>query len=346
MVGGSGASCSNTLRVDLARERADALRRGRERARRRAARSSRGVAGDEHARARRAEAQRVLERVEAFEHREPRVAPGAPEARDERPVLHAAIIAAEPRGRLELGAAMKLEGIHHITAITGDAPRQRRVLHGRARPADGQAHRQPGRPDRLPPLLRRRGRLAGDGPDVLRVPGGRARASRARAWCTASSGAWPRRESLGVLARAPDGGRRGGRRSDGGACCSPIPRGSNTSSSLGRARDEPLRADSPEIPAEHALLGFEGVRAYSRDPCRSERPARARRSASARRRASSWEVRGESRGELLRLRPGPAGDQPPPGRRQRPPRRVRGADGRPRDLAAARGRRRARVRRR
>jgi glyoxalase family protein len=37
------------------------------------------------------------------------------------------------------------------------------------------------------------------------------------------------------------------------------------------ARDEPLCARSPEIPAEHALLGFEGVRAYSTDPVRSER---------------------------------------------------------------------------
>ena len=74
---------------------------------------------------------------------------------------------------------MKLEGIHHITAITGDAPAQRRLLRARARPADGQEDRQPGRPDRLPPVLRRRERLGRRGPDVLRVPG-RARAAGGR----------------------------------------------------------------------------------------------------------------------------------------------------------------------
>lgn len=35
--------------------------------------------------------------------------------------------------------------------------------------------------------------------------------------------------------------------------------------------DPPLRAVHPEIPAEHALLGFEGVRAYSHAPEHSER---------------------------------------------------------------------------
>ena len=65
----------------------------------------------EHLEHDRAEAQRVLERVEAFEHGERGVASRAPEARDQRSVLHSAIMA----------APMKLEGIHHISAITGDA---------------------------------------------------------------------------------------------------------------------------------------------------------------------------------------------------------------------------------
>ena len=66
---------------------------------------------------------------------------------------------------------MRLEGIHHITAITGDAPRNVDFYAGVLGPAAGQEDRQPGRPDRLPPLLRRRARLAGLRPDVLRVPG-------------------------------------------------------------------------------------------------------------------------------------------------------------------------------
>src|SRR5690242_17591580 len=35
--------------------------------------------------------------------------------------------------------------------------------------------------------------------------------------------------------------------------------------------DPPLTADAPSIPAEHALRGFEGVRAYAKDPAASER---------------------------------------------------------------------------
>ena len=35
------------------------------------------------------------------------------------------------------------------------------------------------------------------------------------------------------------------------------------------APDEPLTADAPDIPAEHRLQGFEGVRAYSSDPANS-----------------------------------------------------------------------------
>ena len=52
---------------------------------------------------------------------------------------------------------------------------QRRLLRARDGPADGQEDRQPGPAHDLPPLLRRRGRLAGPRPDVLRVPGRRAR---------------------------------------------------------------------------------------------------------------------------------------------------------------------------
>jgi hypothetical protein len=41
----------------------------------------------------RPEAKRVLQRVKAFEHRQRAIAPRAPEARDERPVLHGPMIA-------------------------------------------------------------------------------------------------------------------------------------------------------------------------------------------------------------------------------------------------------------
>jgi glyoxalase family protein len=75
--------------------------------------------------------------------------------------------------------------------------------------------------------------------------------------------------------------------------------------------DEPLRAASPEIPAEHALLGFDGVRAYSSDPTRSE-ALLADTLGFTREAGESWSVRGSGRGSNY------AYDRAPPelGRRQ------------------------------
>ena len=71
---------------------------------------------------------------------------------------------------------MKLEGIHHVTAITADAPRNvdfyARVLGLRL----VKKTRQPGRPDRLPPVLRRRARLAGSDITFFEYPGAAAAA--------------------------------------------------------------------------------------------------------------------------------------------------------------------------
>ena len=66
---------------------------------------------------------------------------------------------------------MRLEGIHHITCITADARRNVDFYARADGPADGQEDRQPGRADRLPPLLRGRAGQPRLGPDLLRVPG-------------------------------------------------------------------------------------------------------------------------------------------------------------------------------
>jgi glyoxalase family protein len=68
--------------------------------------------------------------------------------------------------------------------------------------------------------------------------------------------------------------------------------------------DEPLRAESPEIPAEHALLGFDGVRAYSSDPPRSQRLL-SEVLGFTRRAGESWEVRGAERGSTYAYDPAP-----------------------------------------
>jgi glyoxalase family protein len=70
------------------------------------------------------------------------------------------------------------------------------------------------------------------------------------------------------------------------------------------APDEPLTAPSPEIPAEHALQGFDGVRAYSSDPPRSQRLL-SETLGFTRREGESWEVRGEHRGSIYSYDPAP-----------------------------------------
>ena len=58
--------------------------------------------------------------------------------------------------------------------------------------------------------------------------------------------------------------------------------------------DEPLIAEHPEVPAEHALQGFHGVRAYSSSPDRSRYLLEQGMGFVPN--ADGWETRGESRG--------------------------------------------------
>jgi glyoxalase family protein len=68
--------------------------------------------------------------------------------------------------------------------------------------------------------------------------------------------------------------------------------------------DPRLSGASPEIPAEHALLGFDGVRAYSSEPPRSERLL-GETLGFTRRGGETWEVRGEQRGSTYAYDPAP-----------------------------------------
>jgi glyoxalase family protein len=69
--------------------------------------------------------------------------------------------------------------------------------------------------------------------------------------------------------------------------------------------DEPLSAEHPEVPAEHALQGFDGVRAFSTDPDRSrallEKVMSARPIGDA-----AWELRGQRRGSTIEYERAPA----------------------------------------
>jgi glyoxalase family protein len=68
--------------------------------------------------------------------------------------------------------------------------------------------------------------------------------------------------------------------------------------------DGPLVGRAPDIPVEHALQGFDGVRAYSPDPERSRRLLEGAMGFEAR--DDGWEVRGEHRGSLYAYDPPPA----------------------------------------
>jgi glyoxalase family protein len=70
-------------------------------------------------------------------------------------------------------------------------------------------------------------------------------------------------------------------------------------------QDARLSAASPEIPAEHALLGFDGVRAYSAEPPRSERLLGETLGFDRRDGGEAWEVRGEHRGSSYAYDPAP-----------------------------------------
>ncbi|MDX6484924.1 MAG: glyoxalase family protein, partial [Gaiellaceae bacterium] len=68
--------------------------------------------------------------------------------------------------------------------------------------------------------------------------------------------------------------------------------------------DEPLIADHPEIPRELALQGFEGVRAYSRDP--EQGTAQLLDELGFERAGNRWSTRGESRGGWIEYDAPPA----------------------------------------
>jgi len=69
--------------------------------------------------------------------------------------------------------------------------------------------------------------------------------------------------------------------------------------------DEPLVAEHPEVPQEFALQGFDGVRAYASDPAQSGRLLEGVLGAEAAGEAA-WELRGERRGGTISYDAAPA----------------------------------------
>jgi glyoxalase family protein len=195
---------------------------------------------------------------------------------------------------------MKLDGIHHITAITGDAQSNvdfyvgvlgLRLVKKSVNQDDptvyhlfyGDEHAHPGLdltffeyPGAAP------GR-AGDGM-IYRV-----------VWRVAGP------EALDFWAERLSGAGIESRR-EGDSLVFSDPEGLEHELLVADASDEPLVAEHPEVPAEHALQGFHAVRAYSSQPDVSRQMLDTLGFAQS---GAGWEARGEHRGSLY------AYDEPP-----------------------------------
>jgi glyoxalase family protein len=100
-------------------------------------------------------------------------------------------------------------------------------------------------------------------------------------------------------------------RRDGGLLVFADPEGMQHELGVFAVADQPLIARSREVPAEHALQGFEAVRALVRDPSRSEALVSDTLQFSALGAdANEWEARGEHRGGRILFEPTTEHGQP------------------------------------
>jgi glyoxalase family protein len=201
---------------------------------------------------------------------------------------------------------MRLEGIHHITAITGDAPANldfyTRVLGLRL------AAKTVNQDD--PSVYHlfyadERGRAGSDITffEYPGAPAGRAGAGMVHTivWRVGSPAAidfWEQR--LGAEGVATERAGDVLRFAD--------PEGLGHELVVNATGDEPLSAEHPEVPSEHALQGFDAVRAYSLAPEQTaivlERLLGAA-AADGDTDARGWELRGDRRGGRYALDPAP-----------------------------------------
>jgi glyoxalase family protein len=159
---------------------------------------------------------------------------------------------------------MRLEGIHHITAITGDAPTNVRFYAGTL--GLRLVKKSVNQDDPTIYHLFYADEKGDPGSDITffeypGAPPGRHGDGMIHQinWRVASAEAiefWEQRlTSHGIIAKVEDDVLR-----------FDDPEGLTHELRVVDVPDEPLRARHPEIPEEHALLGFDGVRAYASDP--------------------------------------------------------------------------------
>jgi glyoxalase family protein len=203
-----------------------------------------------------------------------------------------------------------LEGIHHVTCITGDAPVNvdfyARVLGLRL------VKKTVNQDDPTVYHLFYADEAGSPGADItfFEYPG--ARRGRAgsgmvhtitfRVSGDAALDFWESRLAAEGIATQRDAGRL--RFAD--------PEGLGLELTVAATADAPLLAEHPEIPSEHALQGFDGVRAFASDPGRS-RTLLEEVLAFAPAGDATWEVRGSARGGLYAYDAPPASGPGVPG---------------------------------
>jgi glyoxalase family protein len=196
---------------------------------------------------------------------------------------------------------MELEGIHHITAITGDAPRNVdfyvRVMGLRL------VKKTVNQDDPTVYHLFYANEEASPGADLtfFEYPGaapGQAGAGMVEriVWRVASPEAvefWTERlRAEGVdLESTEEGGIRFA-----------DPEGLGLELRVSDAPDEPLQGVSPDVPAEHAIQGFDSVRVLTADP-ELDVPLLERTLGFTRREDGAWEARGQERGGTISYTP-------------------------------------------
>ncbi|MQA99793.1 MAG: ring-cleaving dioxygenase [Actinobacteria bacterium] len=188
---------------------------------------------------------------------------------------------------------MKLDGIHHITCITGDAPANVRFYAGTL----GLRLVKKSVNQDVPTIyhLFYADEKGGAGSDItfFEYPGAERGVAGAGmihliTWRVASDASldfWEQRLKEHGFDSTREAGRL--RFED--------PEGLALEIAVVETADEPLKARHPEVPDEHALLGFDGVRVYTNDVERS-RDLLESTLGFERDSDSSWTVRGESRG--------------------------------------------------
>jgi glyoxalase family protein len=197
---------------------------------------------------------------------------------------------------------MKLEGVHHVTAITADAPRNVEFYAGLL--GLRLVKKTVNQDDPTVYHLFYADERGDPGSDItfFEYPG--ARQGRAGAgmvhivrWRVASEEAldfWQRRLDNHVLSRET------------GRLSFADPEGLRHELAIVETDDEPLIAEHPDVPAELALQGFDGVRAFAADPDRSRKFLEQTLEFEPRE-GERWEARGELRGGLYEYDPAPEG---------------------------------------